>query len=295
MGIAELHDHLATGLTTVSRCWEVTRADGLRLGFTDHDRDLSFDGLVFRADTGLSAKALQQATGLAVDNTEAMGALRDDALSDADIEAGRFDGAEVVSWLVNWQEVSQRKVLFRGTIGQIRRAGGAFHAELRGLTEMLNRPIGRAYQRPCSAVLGDAMCRADLSEPGYFHEGAVLSAAENRSFGFGPLVGFEEGWFQRGRLMVVSGAAAGLTGHIKRDRLWNGERLIELWEPLGAAVVPGDVLRIQAGCDKRFETCRLKFNNALNFQGFPDIPEEDWMIVHPTAAKKTGGGSRRNG
>ena len=77
MGAAELHAHLATGLTTVARCWALTRSDGLRLGFTDHDCDLDFDGLSFRAGTGLSAMALQQATGLSVDNTEALGALSD--------------------------------------------------------------------------------------------------------------------------------------------------------------------------------------------------------------------------
>ncbi|MBY6004448.1 DUF2163 domain-containing protein [Salipiger bermudensis] len=293
MGAAELHAHLAGGLGTVARCWAVTRADGLRLGFTDHDCDLSFDGLSFRADTGLSAKALQQATGLSVDNSEAMGGLRDDALSEADIEAGRFDGAEVAAWLVNWRDVSQRRMLFRGSIGEIRRAGGAFHAELRGLTEALNRPLGRVFQGPCTAVLGDAACRVDLDEPGYFHEGTAVQVEANRELLFGALSGFEKGWFQRGRLVVLSGAAEGLTGAIKRDRSGAEGRRIELWQPLGAALVAGDQVRLEAGCDKRFETCRLKFNNVLNFQGFPDIPEEDWMLVHPTRAKAKAGGSRR--
>lgn len=293
MGAAELHAHLAGGLGTVARCWAVTRADGLRLGFTDHDCDLAFEGLSFRADTGLSAKALQQATGLSVDNSEAMGGLRDDALSEADIEAGRFDGAEVAAWLVNWRDVSQRRMLFRGSIGEIRRAGGAFHAELRGLTEALNRPLGRVFQGPCTAVLGDAACRVDLDEPGYFHVGTAVQVEANRELLFGALSGFEKGWFQRGRLVVLSGAAEGLTGAIKRDRSGAEGRRIELWQPLGAALVAGDQVRLEAGCDKRFETCRLKFNNVLNFQGFPDIPEEDWMLVHPTRAKAKAGGSRR--
>ncbi|WP_417723665.1 DUF2163 domain-containing protein [Salipiger sp.] len=293
MGAPELHAHLATGLTTVARCWAITRRDGVRFGFTDHDRTLSFAGLAFRADTGLSAAALQQATGLSVDNTEATGALSDAAISEADIEAGRYDGAGVESWLVNWADVAQRRLMFRGTIGEIRRSGGAFHAELRGLTEALNRPVGRAFQKPCSAVLGDAICRMDLSEPGYFHEGAILTVEDNRSFGFGALGGFDQGWFQRGRLTVLSGDAAGLSGTIKRDRLLTGGRGIDLWEPLRAPVAAGDVVRITAGCDKRFDTCRLKFNNILNFQGFPDIPEEDWIMVHPTLAKTRSGGSRR--
>ena len=61
--------HLATGATTICRAWAVTRKDQRVLGFTDHDGDLEFGGIVFRANTGLSARALQLATGLSVDNT----------------------------------------------------------------------------------------------------------------------------------------------------------------------------------------------------------------------------------
>ena len=74
--------HLATGSTTVCHAWAVIRRDGLRLGFTDHDQSFSFDGIEFRADTGMTARALQQSTGLSVDNTEAMGMLSDAAIAE---------------------------------------------------------------------------------------------------------------------------------------------------------------------------------------------------------------------
>ena len=140
---AALQAHLDTGATTLARAWLITRADGVRYGFTDHDRDLSFDGITFRADTGLSAAALAQSTGLSVDNTEALGALSDASVREDEIEAGRFDGADVRAWVVNWADPDVRWLQFRGTIGEIRRSGGAFQAELRGLTEALNRPCGR--------------------------------------------------------------------------------------------------------------------------------------------------------
>ena len=76
MGVSErFQAHLSSGHTTLARCWQVVRKDGVVLGFTDHDRDLSFDGVTYRADTGLSALSLAQSTGLSVDNTEAIGAL----------------------------------------------------------------------------------------------------------------------------------------------------------------------------------------------------------------------------
>ncbi|MCL3883718.1 DUF2163 domain-containing protein [Marivita sp. GX14005] len=288
-----LQAHLESGVTTVARCWEVRRKDGTRLGFTDHDLDLAFDGLVFRADTGMSAAALQQGTGLAVDNSEAVGALSDGSVTEADIAAGRFDGAEVTTWLVNWADVAARKVLFRGTLGEITRAGGAFQAELRGLTEWLNRPVGRVYQAPCSAVLGDAACGVDLSDPAFRAEAVVAEVLEVGMVLSVPGA-FDPGWFQRGRLNVLDGAAQGLWGSVKRDVAGEGgARRVELWEPLRATLAAGDRVALIAGCDKRFATCREKFGNVLNFQGFPDIPQEEWVMIHPSMARRRDGGSLR--
>jgi len=264
------------------------------LGFTDHDCTLSFEGMEFKAETGLSALALSQSTGLSVDNTDALGALSDAAIREDDIEAGRYDGAEIRAWLVNWQDTGQRQLQFRGTIGELRRAGGAFEAELRGLTEALNRPLGRVFQKPCSAVLGDRDCGFDLGALGYSTEMQAAEIKDRRVFRFDAFGGFDERWFQHGRLVATSGAAKGLVGVIKRDRVEGAFRVIELWHPLRAPVTTEDMLRIEAGCDKRALTCRLKFQNFANFQGFPDIPGDDWSITDPARAGSLNGGSRRS-
>lgn len=293
-GLNEALDaHLQTGITTTCRAWALERKDGVVMGFTDHDGPLSFDGLTFRADTGLSALALQQTTGLSVDNTEALGALSDASIREEDIEAGRYDGAEIRAWLVNWQDVRQRHLQFRGTIGELRRSGGAFEAELRGLTEALNRPLGRVYQKPCSAVLGDRACGFDVDTPGYSKELTPVEITDRRIFRFAAFGGFDDGGFQHGRLRVLGGTAEGLGGMIKRDVMDGAERVIELWHPLRAKIAVSDVLRLEAGCDKRAVTCRLKFQNFYNFQGFPDIPGDDWSITDPSRAGSLNGGSRR--
>ncbi|MCQ0091526.1 DUF2163 domain-containing protein [Roseovarius sp. M141] len=290
---AELHAHLQTGVTTTCRAWALARKDGTVLGFTDHDGSLQFDGITFRADTGLSALAIQQTTGLSVDNTEALGALSDVSIREEDIEAGRYDGAEIRAWLVNWQDVRQRHLQFRGSIGELRRSGGAFEAELRGLTEALNRPLGRVFQKPCSAVLGDGACTFDMATPGYANELAAVQIDARRVFHFEAFGGFDAGWFQHGQLIVLDGAAKGLSGVIKRDGMIGVQRVIELWHPLRADVRAGDSLRLQAGCDKRALTCRLKFQNFANYQGFPDIPGDDWSISDPAKSGSLNGGSRR--
>ncbi|MEO0831535.1 MAG: DUF2163 domain-containing protein, partial [Pseudomonadota bacterium] len=118
MSAEALVAHLGTGATTVCRCWEITRQDGARFGFTDHDLDVFFGGLAFKADTGLTAKALMQTNGLAVDNTEALGALSAASVTEDDIRAGRYDGSELVAWHVNWADPAERMELFRGSIGE---------------------------------------------------------------------------------------------------------------------------------------------------------------------------------
>ncbi|KIN60754.1 GTA protein [Sulfitobacter noctilucae] len=288
-----LQAHLEGGLTTVCHAWQITRSDGVAFAFTDHDLPLVFNGATFRADAGLSAKAIAQTTGLAVDNTEAIGALSDASIREDEIEQGRFDGAEVVAWLVNWADVSQRWLQFRGTIGEIRRADGAFRAELRGLTEALNRTLGRVYQKPCTAVLGDAQCRFDTTLPGYTLTLPVDVQEEGRRFIWDSLPGFDEEFFIRGRVNVLEGPAKGLFGLIKHDRVRGKTRTIELWEPIKGDVSSGTQIKLIAGCNKQMETCRLKFNNLLNFQGFPDIPGEDWVIAVPKVTGTNSGGSLR--
>lgn len=290
---AELAAHLGSGLTTVCHAWAITRKDGAVFAFTDHDLPLRFDGYEFRPDTGLSALALAQSTGLSVDNSEALGALSDASLHEDEIEQGRFDGADVRGWLVNWADTAQHWLNFRGTLGELTRAGGGFRAELRGLTEGLNRPVGRVYQKPCSAVLGDGNCRFNLAQESYTHTLALAAVEGGRRFVWQDFPGFDAEWFARGRLEVLDGPAQGVWGTIKSDRTTDAMRVIELWEPLRGSVPPGRQVRLVAGCDKRVETCRLKFNNFDNYQGFPDLPGEDWVVSVPSSKKVNSGGSLR--
>ena len=189
--------------------------------------------------------------------------------------------------------MAARAEIFRGTLGEVTRKGLGFRAELRGLTEPLNQPIGFAYTRGCSAVLGDGRCRFDLTQPGYFAERAVeLVEERGLVLRFADFTGYDDRWFEGGRLEVLSGAAAGLSVMVKSDRLAGVARRVELWQSLRAPLAAGDLLRIEAGCDKRAETCRVKFGNFLNFRGFPHIPGEDWLAAYPRPGQPSTGGSR---
>lgn len=292
-GREALYQHLASGITTVCHCWLVTRKDGETYGFTDHDRDLTFGGHVFKAASGLSAGALQQTTGLSVDNSEALGALSDASVTEEDLAAGRFDGAEVQAWLVNWADVSTRVTEFRGHFGEVTRKAGSFRVELRGQGERLNQTQGMAYQAGCGAVLGDARCGVNLGLAAYRATAVIAEIDVLGRLRINGQTSFAEGWFERGQIEVLSGASAGMAVTIKADRLTDTGRVVDLWHGTGADLAVGDSIRLIAGCDRRATTCRTKFGNFLNFRGFPHVPGEDWLTSYPASTTVNDGGSLR--
>jgi uncharacterized phage protein (TIGR02218 family) len=284
---AALTAHLAGGVTTLCHCWKVTRSDASVMGFTDHDEAVAFDGVNYEAASGFEATAIEGALGLGVPNQDAMGALSSAAISEADLAAGRYDNASVEIWRVNWADVSQRVLLSKGEIGAIARGPQTFTAELRGLAHKLNQPIGRAYQFMCDADLGDARCTIDLNAAAYTGAGAVVTAADRRRFAHSGLGAFASGWFAGGRILWTGGLNAGLAQIVKAH---DGNE-IALWEPMPFVIGPSDAFTVTAGCDKRFDTCKAKFNNRLNFRGFPHMPGNDWVTSYPRSGEGHNGGS----
>lgn len=287
----ELRAHLDGGATTLCRCWLVRREDEVAFGFTDHDDDLAFDGQEFRASSGMDASVLKTATGLSVDNLSVVGALSDTGVTETDLRAGRFDGARVWHWLVNWRAPHQRVLLFHGTFGEIRRADGGFEVELRGPAEALNTPAGRNLLRRCDASLGDKRCGADTSDPAWSGSATVVRG-RGAELSVGVVGDYEPGWFTGGRLLWETGANVGLRGRIRTDKIVGDERRLSLWQEPAFAPSAGDRARVIAGCDKLADTCRTKFGNYLNFRGFPHIPGEDWVTAYPKDGEVNDGGSR---
>lgn len=270
----DLAEHLAGEATTVCQCWRVTRGDGTVLGFTEHDRDLSFAGLTYRAASGFQTSDAETGSGLAVEASEIAGGFSSAAISEADLVAGRYDGARVEVFLVDWQHPERRMLLRVGEIGEVTRAGDAFRAELRRLTHALDQVKGRIYGHRCDAVLGDARCGIDVAGTGLRAEGEAVAVIDERRVRVSGLAGFGTRFFRYGVLTFVDGANAGLSADIEDHRKDGGT--VTLWLPMPLQVKPGDRFTIVTGCDKSFATCGQKFSNQINFRGFPHMPGSDF-------------------
>ena len=85
-----LQAHLNDGTTTLSWCWRISRADGVTLGFTDHDRVLTFDGTAFEPESGFVASEVRSDSDLSVDAQDAEGVLTSDSIPETDFLDGRW-------------------------------------------------------------------------------------------------------------------------------------------------------------------------------------------------------------
>ncbi|MEM7425183.1 MAG: DUF2163 domain-containing protein [Pseudomonadota bacterium] len=289
-----LQEHLDSGVTTLCWCWKLTDNSGRVLGFTDHDRTLSFDGVEFEASSGFTGSEIESSAGLAVDNLDVEGALSSAALNEDDLAAGVFDNAGVEIFRVNWQSPDQRVLMRTGNIGEVSRSANGFSAEIRGLAHRLNQPAGRLFQHTCDADLGDDRCAVDLLNAAYSSTGAVSSVQDRRRFFVTGLESYADAWFRRGRLEWQTGLNQSLAMEIKSHRLTSQGTVIELWQPMPCEIGVGDMFSVTAGCDKQFATCREKFANQANFRGFPHMPGNDFAISYPARGDSANDGASRN-
>ena len=273
-----LQAHLDDGTTTLSWCWRISRADGVALGFTDHDRALSFDSTDFEPESGFAASEIRAGSDLAVDAQDATGVLTSDRITETDILDGRWDNAAVELWGGNWADTSQRVLLRRGPVGQIRRGRMAFVAEVRSLAHVLGQTVGRTFQSGCDARLGDARCGIDLENGIYKGTGLVTDVLRDRAFMATGLSGFDAGWFTSGTLTWTSGANAGRVTEVLAHGLDGSIATLTLLEAPVRPTAEGDSFIARAGCDKRITTCSAKFANVANFRGFPNIPGQDAVL-----------------
>lgn len=272
----QLAARLASGGTRLAHAWILRRADGGVLGFTDHDRDLTVEGVRCVAATALEAKDMTSELGLAPGGGEVLGALQAAAITEADIAGGAYDGAEIRILLCDCEAPYDTVLLDVATIGEIKRDESAFVAELRGPAHRLGEELGRLYQQRCDADFGDRRCGIDLARSDLSASGTVDSVVVQGRYRVSTLSGFAPNAFTNGTLVFERwpGRRFGVRVHAAIG----SATLIDLWlAPDG--VKTGDRFTITAGCDKSFETCAARYNNALNFRGFPHMPGNQIVLT----------------
>jgi uncharacterized phage protein (TIGR02218 family) len=259
-------------LTSAAFCWRLERADGAGLALTSSDRDIVIGGTRYRSAPGITPAAITRTLGLEPDSGEVAGALSADCLTPTDLALGRWDGAALKLAAADWSDPRAPTVdLLGGTLGEVSLDDESFSVELRGAAFKLQKAPCPSTSAECRAAFGDRQCRVDLS--GRTIRARVLSASEN-------VLELDESIDERflfGRLRYLGGDSCGEMSVVLAV---SGAR-ISLRDRPRVTVAPGTAVELREGCDKRFETCVSRFDNAVNFRGEPHLPGSDLLTRYP--------------
>lgn len=269
---AALKSHYGLGTTTLAKCIKCTRTDNTVVAMTSHVEDIEFDGVTYLSTAGYNTSDIESSFNLSPDNLELEGVLASPAITDEDIRTGKWDYAAIEFFEVNYADLTMgRNVLRVGTLGEVKGGRSKFTAELRGLTQKLSRRIVKLTTKECQHDLGDSRCQVNLAS--FTVTGSITSGISNNRQFTDSARTETTNQFTGGKITWLTGANAGLSMEVKRS---TAAGLIELHEQMPYTMAVGDTYSMYAGCTKRFaEDCVAKFNNGLNYGGFPHLPLND--------------------
>ncbi|UOR16312.1 DUF2163 domain-containing protein [Qipengyuania aquimaris] len=259
-------------LDTVAAYWRIQRRDGVTLGFTTHDRDIWFGGILHRAAPGMLPSAIRKTIDLADDEAEIEGALAHDTIRSADLAAGRFDDARVETGVVDWQSL-ETAALYSGSIGSVTQDALGFSAQLRSAKADLDiDPVPRAspscrarFCGPACSLPAEAFSlRTSIASVDFEANRIALSAGDHTAY-------------VHGEIRFLDGPLTGMTSRLISLR----GGYLELEVLLDQGVEPGHRVRVREGCDKTISTCASRFANAVNFRGEPFLPGNDLLAQYP--------------
>lgn len=274
---ANLKAHIALEVSTLALLWKLTRTDSQVFGFTDLDQDITYDGTLYEASSGTLPSAATQSANLSVDNLDLTGFLSSQKISEADIQAGLYDGATMDIYLVNYKDLTQgHVVLAEGWIwGEVTIHENKFVVEVRSKAQKLAQKVVELYTPDCKADLGDSRCGIDVGYL-YTENGTVTGVTDRRTFADSSLGSFANDWFNYGVVTWVTGDNAGRSMEVKDFVTSTGE--ITLFHKMVQDIQVGDTFTISAGCDRLKDTCIDKFDNIINFRGEPFVPGKDEVM-----------------
>ncbi|HEY3781457.1 MAG TPA: DUF2163 domain-containing protein [Fimbriimonadaceae bacterium] len=146
-----------------TRCFAVliSRTDGTKFGLTNHNAPFSFGGNTYQPVDGVDVPELNQKAGTSVDELEIKSILNDSLgrITRADLLAGRYDGADVWLYEVDYETPTDNMILGRFRPGLVKMGDSGYGLELRGIEFLLKNQIGRTIEYNCDAMkFGNIVC-----------------------------------------------------------------------------------------------------------------------------------------
>lgn len=248
--------------------------------YTDHDRPLTVAAEQYNPGLTIAQQTSKTSTATTTQSQQLL--LDGFFLSKEDASDGTFDGAQVTVSIVSWADISAGTlVLTKGTMGKLTVGDTRADAEIRSLSDRLRQIVIGTFSTACDVnVLGDARCKVDIAPFAVSGTVTAVVGTNNDQFDSAALSAQPDNWFQFGQFRWTSGNNATIapSNQAKAHTQETGVGRVTLAFPPPRPIQTGDAFDIVAGCNKQFPTCRDKFNNVLNFRGFPHVPGQNAIL-----------------
>lgn len=162
------------------------------------------------------------------------------------------------------------RIIFQGIVTRVR-SDGEGETELNCISSvhfLKAKGLRPRIQRTCRHVLYNGLCRLNLANwlsagtaTAYVDNTYTITGADSQPDGYwlGGLLEYNGEY-----AFIVAHAGTSITVRIPIDSL---DAQIDATSSVAVQLAPG--------CDRSAATCENKFNNLLNFGGFPDMPTDD--------------------
>lgn len=252
----------------LKKCFKIKLKNGTILAFTEFSEDIEFDGITYKS-FDVSNKKYSNFSDITTDDTEIIAVIDDDSIKKEFILSNDFDDAEIEIFFVNVEHLEYGSVILtNGFIDSVSIVEDKVYFNIKGKLSLLEKTIGDTYSPLCRAKFCDKKCSLNIAN--YKFTGEIASVIEDTVFYTDdPIIkSKEKDYFKYGYLKFTNGENIGRTIEIKQSESGN----ITISASLVKKIKVGDEFDIFVGCDKKFETCCEKFNNAVNFRGEPNLP-----------------------
>lgn len=278
------------------QCWKITRLDGQVFAYTAHDEPVDYNGTTYSPCDSLKATAVSGGVEAGADagDVEITGIISDTGITEEDLAGGIFDGATVEIYLVPFDRESVDGVtpktdqistrLTKGIISKIQHTPRQYVATVNTPgAKLTQQALLKAYTPACRWTLGSPQCGVVLDSSDAAIGSVTSVPARNaaasithRAFSDSTRMEATD-YFTFGKLTWTSGANTGIEATVKTF----GYSDFELWDIMPNEIQVGDGYEVMPGCNKTSTDCSTKFNNLINFGGFPKIPGKDSIYETP--------------
>lgn len=271
--------------STYCRCWIITRSDGFKLGFTNHDRLLTIEGVNCTPTIAFESTSTTKTAELNVDNIETKSITNDFYVDETDIRRGLYDEAIVDIYLYDWLNETIVSQLFNGyfgdyTLGYLPTGSRTYQFQTIGSTEKLNNSISKKTTSICrhkflSQGLQGHACNRVIDSNARIATvltGVVSTNVLQVGFGLDNWSGYKYGTLKFGngnfsqREFYIE-EAQGLNITIGEDLPYPPD-------------IDSDII-LTRHCDGSVPACR-DYNNLANYGAQPKLPGIDIVASNPT-------------